>query len=339
MMDADPVALPFVSVLVPTKNVAPYIGKVLDSLLNLDYPKDRLEIIVLDGYSTDETLELIRKYPVGVRISGSNVPAFSNKTLPDAVGELIAFGDGDAVVDRSWLRSLVRHFTDSGVAGAGGLCLTANPESIVPRVIGYELRMRYERMPETILRIATMNVVYRKSVLLSLGGFDERLDTGYDTEIGHRITRAGFRIRFDPEAVVYHFNRPTLWSFFCQQFTYGKNVAGMYLSHRHLAKGDEVTPLWLNLQPFLYAAIAILLILSVFSPVAPLLGLLLFFFLLLSYLISAVRLALHSRDPSALFFVILCFVRGIAWTLGGAWFAIRATGHRIIPPDKRRIVQ
>jgi len=313
---------PSVTILVPTKNVAPYIDAVLQSIFDLDYPKDRREIIILDGNSTDGTLEIVKKYPVTVYQGEWNVPAFYNHVLPECKGELIAFGDGDAIVDRQWLNVLVPHFTDALVAGTGGLCLTANPEHIVPRVIGYELKARYKRMPKSISRIATMNVIYRKSVLLEAGGFDERFNTGYDAEIGHRIRKAGYLIHFDPHAVVYHYNRPTIKAYFRQQFTYGRNVAGMYLQKTNIARGDEVTPVWMNIQPFVYAFIALAFTLSLIMPLAGIIGLILLAGLFLAYSVSAIRLCITEKDASALFLIVLFFIRGIGWTAGGAWFVL-----------------
>jgi cellulose synthase/poly-beta-1,6-N-acetylglucosamine synthase-like glycosyltransferase len=321
------VMLPTITILIPTKNVAPYIDQVLRSIFNLDYPKELFDVWILDGFSTDGTKEIAKKYPVVFRESARNVPAFYNLVMSEIKGDIVALGDGDAIVDTQWLKTLVSHFDDPRVAGAGGLCLTANPERIVPRVIGYELKARYEVMPESISRIATMNVLYRKSALLEVGGFDERFDTGYDTDIGHRICSAGYTIHFDPKAIVYHYNRPTLRSYYRQQFTYGKNTAKLYLQHLHIAAGDEVTPFWMNVQPFIYVVIVLALFAGfIFSP-AYILGVLLLAGLLVSYFVSAARLSIRERDASALFFVVLCFIRGAAWTIGGGWYAITSLAN------------
>jgi glycosyltransferase involved in cell wall biosynthesis len=290
--------------------------------MNLDYPKDRYEIIVLDGFSTDGTLDIVKNYPVTVHKGNWNVPTFYNHVLKELKGELIAFGDGDAIVDKDWLKVLVPHFMDGQVAGAGGLCLTANPEQIVPRVIGYELKARYERMPKNISRIATMNVLYRKSSLIEIGGFDERFDTGYDTDIGHRICKAAYLIHFDPKAIVYHYNRPNLKSYFRQQYIYGWNMARMYLQHMNIAAGDEITPLWMNIQPFIYTLIALTLVCAFFVPVAGIIAAILVIGLLLGYSISSIKLSIRENDVSALFFIVLCFVRGTGWTAGGGGYVV-----------------
>lgn len=315
---------PFISILIPTKNVAPYIDQVLQSIFNLDYPREYYDVWILDGYSTDGTQEIANKYPVTLRESGCNVPAFYNAVLPELKGEIIALGDGDALVDPQWLKILVDHFNEPNVAGAGGLCLTANPEHIVPRVIGYELKERYERMPSSISRIATMNVLYRKSALSKIGGFDERFDTGYDTDIGHRICAAGYSIHFDPKAIVYHYNRPSLSSYFRQQFTYGKNTAKLYLRHTHIAAGDNVTSFWMNIQPILWLLIALLLFCTIISPIFGIMGILLFLGLLIQYCVSAIHMSVKENDITALYFVVIALIRSIGWTLGGIWFVLHS---------------
>lgn len=322
--------VPFVSILIPTKNVAPYIDSVVRALLELDYPEERYEIFVLDGYSTDGTKEIVMNIPgIHLRQNHCPIPAFYNRTLPEIKGEIVAFGDGDAVVDPGWLRNLVPHLTDPRIAGAGGLCLTANGEQLVPRAIGYELKARYERMPAAIERIATMNVVYKKSILLEVGGFDENLEIAYDTEIGHRIRKAGYGIRFVPEARVYHYHRQTLASYFLQQFAYGKNVPRLYLKRIHIAAGDAVTPLWMNIQPFLYALTGALLLVSPFIPYTLAAGMFLILILALSYAYSAIRIAVREKDAAGLFVFILYFIRGTAWTLGGLAF-VAGTAVRLV---------
>jgi len=313
---------PFISILIPTKNVGPYIDQVLRSVFSLDYPKDLYDVWILDGFSTDGTRETALKYPVIFRESRCNVPAFYNAVLPEIKGEIVALGDGDAIVDPQWLKTLVPHFDDPKVAGAGGLCLTANNDRLIPRVIGYELKARYERMPSSISRIATMNVLYRKSALLEVKGFDERFDIGYDAEIGHKICAAGYIISFDPKAIVYHYNRPTLSSYYRQQYVYGKFTAGLYLSNTRIATGDEVTSFWMNIQPFIYAIIALSFLIAIFFPPAGLIGVIFLLGLLILYTVSAAQLSVKEKDVTAMFFVVLCFVRGFAWTAGGAWFVL-----------------
>jgi cellulose synthase/poly-beta-1,6-N-acetylglucosamine synthase-like glycosyltransferase len=313
---------PQVTILIPTKNVVNYIDKVIQSILSLDYPKDNIEVVILDAFSTDGTIEALSKYSVKIIQEDCNPPTAYNHVIDNVKGDVIAFGDGDAIVDKNWLKQLVKHLDDPKVAGAGGLCLTANKDKLVPKIIGYELQDRYERMPDNISRIATMNIAYKKSVLQEVGGFDEKQDIGYDTEVGHKIIRLGYKIVFDREAIVYHYHRSNLKPFFKQQYIYGINVAKMYLKNRDIAKGDEVTSLWMNVQPFLYTLIGFFLLVSFFSQTFLILATGFIIALLSIYFIPAIRIAYKYKDISALFLIVIYITRGIGWTLGGARYAL-----------------
>ncbi|MDY6965782.1 MAG: glycosyltransferase [Halobacteriota archaeon] len=308
---------PHVTILIPTKNVVNYVDDVIQSLLNLDYPEESIDIVILDAYSTDGTIEALSKYPVKIIQENCNPPTAYNPMIEQVKGGVIAFGDGDAIVDKNWLKSLVRHLDDPEIAGVGGLCSTANDDKLIPRIIGYELQDRYERMPENISRIATMNVIFKKTALQEVGGFDEELDTSYDAEVGHKITRSGYNIRFDKEAIVYHHHRSDLVSFFKQQYTYGTNIPKMYLKNWDMAKGDEVTSLWMNLQPFLFTLIGILLLTSPFLKRSLILATGLIIVIGSIYFASAVRLSYKFKDLAALFLVVIYLTRSIAWTFGG----------------------
>jgi cellulose synthase/poly-beta-1,6-N-acetylglucosamine synthase-like glycosyltransferase len=310
-----------VSIIVTTFNSEPTIDECLRSILELDYPKRLLEVIVIDGGSTDATTERAKAYPVKVVYSQLNPPAAYNLVLKDVTNEVIGLIDSDAKVEKMWLRKLVKHLDDPKVAGASGTVETWNRDKLVPRVIGYELNYRYRRLPSTVERVATMNLLLKKSVTMEIGGFDEDLPTQYDTDIGARLAEAGYKIAFEPEAVCYHFHRPTLQTFFKQQYKYGQNTWKLYFKHPKLAKGDKITDWWMNIQPILYGVAAIFLLASIltgFNIIPSAIFLVLVAITLLHYSVSAARISHIFHDPSAMYLIIIYFTRAFAWTLGGA---------------------
>jgi cellulose synthase/poly-beta-1,6-N-acetylglucosamine synthase-like glycosyltransferase len=314
-------SFPGVSIIVTTFNSEPTINECLHSILELDYPKYLLEVIVVDGGSTDATIEQAKAYPVKVFYSQLNPPAAYNLVLTSAENEIIGLIDSDAKVEKSWLRKLVKHLDEPKVAGASGTVETWNKDKLVPRVIGYELNYRYSRLPETVERVATMNLLLKKKVTMEIGGFDEALPTQYDTDIGARLAKAGYKIAFDSEAICYHFHRPTLQAFFKQQYKYGQNTWKLYVKHPKLARGDKITDWWMNIQPMLYGVAAILLLISVvtnFHLVSSLLFLSLVIITLLYYTFSAARISNIFHDLSAMYLIVIYFTRALAWTLGGA---------------------
>jgi len=319
-------SLPGVSIIVTTFNSESTIDECLRSILELDYPKQLLEVIVIDGGSKDATTERTKAYPVKLVFSQLNPPAAYNLVLKTVENGIIGLIDSDAKVEKGWLRKLVKHLDDPKVAGASGTVETWNKDKLVPRAIGYELNYRYRRLPNTVERVATMNLLLKKKVTLEIGGFDEALPTQYDTDLGARLAKAGYRIAFDAEAVCYHFHRPTLRTFFKQQYKYGQNTWKLYFKHPRLAKGDKITDWWMNIQPILYGIAAILLLISVvtkFQFIPSLIFLALVLITTLHYTFSAARISYIFHDPSAMYLIVIYFTRAFAWTLGGATSLIR----------------
>ena len=310
-----------VSIIVPTFNSESTIDECLRAILELDYPKQLLEVIVIDGGSTDATAELAKAHPVKFVYSKLNPPAAYNLVLKDIENPIIGLIDSDAKVEKQWLRKLVKHLDDPKVAGASGTVETWNSDKLVPRVIGYELSYRYRRLPSTVERVATMNLLLKKKVTMEIGGFDEALPTQYDTDIGARLAQAGYRIAFDAEAICYHFHRPTLQKFFKQQYKYGQNTWKLYFKHPKLARGDNITDWWMNIQPILYAVAAVLFLISLvtgFHLVPSVIFLAIVAITALQYIFSAARISIIFHDFSAMYLIVIYFTRAIAWTLGGA---------------------
>ena len=251
-MTAD--VYPKVSIIVASYNNETTIEECLKSILALDYPKDAFEVIVMDGCSKDKTVEIAQKLPVKVISIRLNCPEAYNYVMKIAVYPVLGFIDSDAKVEANWLRLLVPHLDEPQVAGVSGSIETWNPENPWAKNIGYELKNRYSRIGKYTGRIATMNLLLKKAVIEEAGGWDEKLPSQYDTDLGFRVSAKGYKIAYEPKAVCYHFNRPTLRAYYRQQLQYGKNTLKLYFKHGRLAKGDEITDLGMNVQPILILA-------------------------------------------------------------------------------------
>ena len=89
---------PFVSVIIPCRNEAPYLAACLDSALKSDYPPERMEIIVADGMSTDGTRELLAQYPVRMIDNPARItPAGLNRAIAESQGQIIARIDAHSI--------------------------------------------------------------------------------------------------------------------------------------------------------------------------------------------------------------------------------------------------
>jgi cellulose synthase/poly-beta-1,6-N-acetylglucosamine synthase-like glycosyltransferase len=187
------------------------------------------------------------------------------------------------------------------------------------------MKNRYARLKKYATRIATMNLLLKKSVIEESGGFDESLSSQYDTDLGFRITSRGYKIVFEPSAKCYHFNRSTVRAYFRQQLQYGKNTIKLYFKHSKLAKGDEITDFYMNIQPVLMLAVIVFFLFGLIELLRPLwyASALILALVFVSYVYSAVKLSIKFKDRAAMLLVVLYFVRAFAWLTGAANTAVR----------------
>ena len=230
-----PDVFPPVSVIVPVHDGAATIRTCLDALCTLDYPARALEIIVVDNRSTDATRTIVAEYPVrlidedGVQSSY----AARNRGALAASGSILAFTDADCVPDRGWLRVLVRPLATPGVGGVAGGIEAFEATNTVER---YQARraIRAERAyAHPVMPFAqTANAAYPRALVASLGGFDASIPFGGDLDFSWRLQReTGFRIAFEPAALVRHRHRPTWRGLMA---LYEKNaIANCLLAQRH----------------------------------------------------------------------------------------------------------
>ncbi len=319
-----------VSIIVAAYNSQDTIEECLKSILAQHYPADFFEVIVMDGGSKDSTVKLSQKFPIKVVSIRLNAPAAYNYAMKIAAYPVLGFIDADAKVEVEWLNKVTPHLADPKVAGVSGSIETWNAENPWAKSIGYELKNRYSRIGKYTGRIATMNLLLKKGVIEEAGGWDEQLPSQYDTDLGFRISAKGYRIAYEPSAVCYHFNRPTLKAYYRQQLQYGKNTLKLYFKHGRLAKGDEITDVGMNIQPVLLLAIVASFLLGI-VPALRLLWAASGLILLATtvyFIYSAVKIAVKFHDSTALRLFVLYFVRSVAWFVGAVTTTMRYLSRR-----------
>jgi cellulose synthase/poly-beta-1,6-N-acetylglucosamine synthase-like glycosyltransferase len=314
-----------ISIIIATRNNEQTIGECLKAIFELNYPRECVEVIVVDGCSKDATVQIAEKYPVKVVSTPLNAPAAYNCAMKIAGNDILGFVDSDAKVEKEWVNKLVPHLADPKVAGASGGIETWNTENPWARSIGYDMGNRYARLKKYATRIATMNLLMKKSVIEEAGGFDEHLPSQYDTDLGFRISRMGYKMVFEPNAKCYHFNRTTVRAFYRQQLQYGKNTLKLYFKHAKLAKGDEITDFLMNIQPALLLTIIALFLIGIVEVLRPLwyVSALILTLVFVYYVYCAAKLSVKFKDRAAMRLVVLYFVRTFAWLTGAAITTVR----------------
>jgi glycosyltransferase involved in cell wall biosynthesis len=237
---------PAVTVVVPVRDGAGVIGPCVESLLALDYPPDRVEIVVIDNGSIDGTRAALERFSGRIRVGEEARPgpsAARNAGIQLARGDLVAFTDADCVVHPSWLRELIRaQCAEADVVGGRILAL---PDAGLIAHFGervHDHRVAIEGCHPPYL--ITMNLLVPAAALAALGGFDERLLRGEDVDLAYRLRAHGHRFAYAHEAVVFHRNRDTLTRLAREGWLHGLHKAPVARLH-----GAMLRELWDTTPP------------------------------------------------------------------------------------------
>jgi len=243
-----------VSVVITTYNRRELLRKCLAALRVQTFPHDRFEIIVVDDGSTDGTEELMRDV---VKRSGgwlryfhqenSGLAAARNLGISKTRGTIVAFLDDDCIPTRNWVYEISRMYEDPRVAGTGGTIRAVPPKTLVSTYLAH---IRLNETPgmsgEKVIFLIGGNASYRRDVLALMKGFDELFvfNAGEDVDLGLRLTKQGFMLRYNPDAIVYHNHKQTLRGFLKTFYSYGKGTS------LYMIRNGQRGVLWTNPKVF-----------------------------------------------------------------------------------------
>jgi cellulose synthase/poly-beta-1,6-N-acetylglucosamine synthase-like glycosyltransferase len=234
---------PLVSVVVPVLNGGPAFRDLLASLAHLSYPRERLEILVVDNGSDDDSAGAARRAGFNVVAEPRRGASVARNTgVGQTQGEIVAFTDADCIVTRGWIEGLVAPFTDPEVGGVGGRTETWLPRTWTERHAARTRHLDAERhlSHPTFPFAPTANAAFRRRVFEKIGGFDPAFPWGEPIDFCKRVIRdAGMKLAFAPRAVVFHRARARLGDYYRQQKGYGYSLALLCDKYR-----DEVVWNW-----------------------------------------------------------------------------------------------
>lgn len=235
---------PVVSIIVPVYNRAHDIGQCLDSLLSLDYPESRREIIVVDDASLDQTAAVVARYDVRLIVQPSNrgQSAARNAGVQAARGEVFAFIDSDCIADPRWLKDLMPYLHDPRLALVGGVVDAFFNQSFLDRyeAVHSALNMGSKtatgRGKGSLFYVPTCNMLLRKAAFEGVSGLDENLKVGEDVDLCWRLMSMGYRLAYIPKGRVQHKHRNRFFTAFLRLFDYGTSEAVLSKKHPHVLK-------------------------------------------------------------------------------------------------------
>lgn len=208
---------PLVSVVIPVRDDAERLGRCLDALEAQTWPREALEVVVVDDDSRDDPAAVCRGRS-GVTLirqarAGSNQAR--NRALEVARGVILACTDADCLPAPGWIEAGVRCLEAAPRAGlvAGHVEMFAADPAHVTAVEWVDIFAGFDqrRCAELLHFGATANTFTTRAVMEALGPFDASLESGADMEWGQRAWRADWTVLYCPDAIVAHPTR-TSWS-------------------------------------------------------------------------------------------------------------------------------
>lgn len=322
--------LPSVSIIIPTLNRRKVLQEALLSLNGVAYPRDRLEVVVVSDGSTDGTEKMIKnikgelnyKFKF-IKERRKGISHTKNVAIKNSQGEIVISTDDDCLFEKGWLKKLIKPF-DSLVGAVGGPDRAVQRQGVMAKSIDFAfssfvgsggIHGRFLKIKLGKFYPVGCNTAFSRKVLDKVGLFDENLAPGEDTDLNHRIEKAGFKLIYAPRAFVWHRPRTSLKTFI--PYIFKRGAARVEIIHRHHQYAEVVYVL-----PAVMVLVALaLLLLSFFSPVFGKIFLLLFAFYLLAVLSAGISAFLTYRHFAYLFLVP--FLISLQHTCHGLGFLVK----------------
>lgn len=241
---------PKISVIIPVRNRPSEVDECLRSLEQLDYPTGKLEVMVVDDASEDDTPQTVQKYPVRlIRLEDRCQASYCrNLGAEEATGEILAFIDSDCVADPGWLKQLISAFDDPHLAALGGRVDAYFDQTGLDRyekaesslmVSSYAKRTQPD---DPFFYVPACNFLVRRDLFLKIGGFNVDLSVGEDVDLCWRLQKQGHTIEFRPQGSVYHKHRNRLAAFCKRRFEYGTSEPLLQKMHPDRVKRFLIPP-------------------------------------------------------------------------------------------------
>lgn len=217
---------PSVSIIIPVLNGERYLAECLDSVTLLNYPAEKLEVILVDNGSTDKTLDIASSYDIRVlECLDVKVGGVRNFGVSRAVGEVVAFLDSDCVVETNWVMQGVTELNGQLEAVGGTYLLRENPAWV-------EAYWILDQSRDIVYKNFVGGCIFIfRDIFEGVGGFNEILSSGEDTDLTKRLRASGCHVGMSSSISVVHLGYPdSVTAFVKRQMWHSENYYQNFLS-------------------------------------------------------------------------------------------------------------
>ena len=255
--------IPSLSVLIPAYNEEDSIRQTIESVKRTNYPKDLIEILVINDGSKDRTLEIIKKIG-GIRVlnkENSGKADSLNSALKMAKGEIIAVNDADSFPEKDAFIKMVNCFKDKEVGAVTGSVFVKNRNNLLEKLQGIEYviiafgRKLLEYIDSVFVTPGALSM-YRKSALQKVGGFDAKNLTE-DIEIAWNLLSSLYRIKMCFAAKTYTIVPSKFKKWWTQRLRWDIGGFQTLYKYRHTLFKKKYSSLGVFVVPFFGSYIAL----------------------------------------------------------------------------------
>ncbi len=244
-----------VSIVIPIRNEEEYIVKCLESIVNQDYPKEKLEVILVDGMSEDKTVHIIREYMKKYDFiklfenPRKTVQYALNIGIQNAAGEYIVRMDAHAEYAQDYVSRSVEYLEKMDAANVGGPTIVKGKKPVQkaiaatyasPFALGGSSHYKddFEGYADTVAWGA-----FKRQDLIELGLYDERLPRNEDDDLNFRIIESGGKIFITPKIKSVYYPKDTYAGLFKQYYNYGLWKVAVIKKHKKPARIAHLIPM------------------------------------------------------------------------------------------------
>ncbi len=242
------------SIIIPTYNEQENIVNCLDSIMNQNYDKSLIEIIIVDGHSSDKTIPKVKEYQQkfpNITLLENPVrktPTSLNIGIKNSKGEVIIILGAHASLDFDFINCNNKYLNKDNLKVTGGTQINVG-FSFIQKAIAIAMEnpfgmgsapyrwSRKEQFVDTVVYAA-----YKRELFDEIGYFEENFSIAEDAELNWRIRKAGYNIFFSPNIKSYYHPRKTIPKFIQQMFRYGILRVHMFKKHKSAVKITHLIP-------------------------------------------------------------------------------------------------